>query len=511
MNLQKYILLSFLIILFLSIWIIHRVFKNILFKNATTNIWNSTRFLKEAKKLLKSDTQDYAMLQFNIAKFRYLNDSFGHETGDKILRCFAKCIATHMVEKNEIYCSVWGDYFAVLLKYTSADILKSRVNELAQIFTIKSDKICNFRCILKCGISLSICNSKKKSEQCRDGRNLIEKTNFVINSIPEPYTTTLLFYTEKNEEDILFFKKSTLTINKALKNNQFQAFFQPKYNIHSGRICGAEALVRWINDANIVIFPDLFIPYCENTSFIIEIDRTIFEQTCKFLHDRLKEGKTVVPISSNFSRLHAQNPDLPEYIKSVTKKYEVPSNLIEIELTETTAVEHQDVVFKNFHTLRQEGFLVAIDDFGSGYSSLAVLEQLDIDVIKMDQSFLRDRKVGMRDFQVLSSMIHLAKNLGLTVICEGVETPDHVLVLDRAGGEIAQGFFYSQPISAKLFNAELDKRDTPEGLKENVDSLKKHFKLSFLEDLDIIADVEELKPEIDEIKPDINSFKIVKY
>ncbi|HZK19915.1 MAG TPA: EAL domain-containing protein, partial [Treponemataceae bacterium] len=256
--------------------------------------------------------------------------------------------------------------------------------------------------------------------------------------------------------------------------------------IYTGRICGAEALARWIKSKNSIELPNMFIPYCEKSGFIKEIDKTIFKQTCAFLHERLKAGKPVVPISSNFSRLHAQNPNFSDYIYSITEKYEIPTNLIEIELTETIAFEHKDAVFKNFTKLREKGFIVAIDDFGSGYSSLSILEQLNIDVIKMDQSFLCEKVIGLREFEVLSSMIALAKKLGLTVICEGVETPEHVLSLDEAGCEIAQGFFYSRAISKEKFGLELDAKNTDANSKETVKHLKKSFMLSFVEELQVV-------------------------
>jgi diguanylate cyclase (GGDEF)-like protein len=493
MIIQKYILIAILVVYFLSLLVIfHFKFEKLQFKNTTTNSWNNKKFLIEATRLLKFKTQNYAMVQFNIANFRYLNESYGHKTGDKVLCCFSNVLKKHFIKENELYCSIWGDYFAVLLDYISDKELESRITKMANIFYNESLKICSFHCILKAGIVTSICNSNFKTEEYRNARNLLEKTNHVLNSLKEPYTTSIAFYTSESEKNITFFKKYIQSINKALQNNEFRAFFQPKYNIHTGRICGAEALVRWINNENVILLPDMFIPYCENSGFIIEIDRTIFEQTCKVLHERLKQNKPVVPISSNFSRLHAQNPDFPEYVTSIINKYEVPSNLIEIELTETIAGAHKDIVFENFRKLRKNGFIVAIDDFGSGYSSLAILEELEIDVIKMDQTFIHGNTIGLREFQVLSSMIHLAKNLGLTVVCEGIETPEHVLAIDKAGGEIAQGFFYSQPISSDLFNTELDKRDSDEGLKENVQSLQANFNLSFTEQLEVITEIEPL-------------------
>ncbi|OJF76841.1 MAG: hypothetical protein BKP49_04560 [Treponema sp. CETP13] len=466
--------------------------KRLHYKNKTTRLWNNTKFLTESAHLLKSKTQNYAMIQFNIANFRYFNNSYGHDKGDELLFCLAQCIKRNISKKNELCGYIWGDYFAVLLRYTSTQELENRIHIIADMFKKNAESICNFRYVLKCGVAISLSTSEGLLEECRISRNLLERTNHVLNEMPEPYTTAIQYYTVENEKNILFFKQNTQTVSLALENHEFHAFYQPKYNIHTGRICGAEALVRWINAENMIIRPDNFIPYCENTGLVIEIDRTIFEQACIFLHNRLKENRTVVPISTNFSRLHAQDPKLVEYITSVMKKYEVPSNLIEIELTETTVGEHQDIVFNNFKRLRKEGFLVAIDDFGSGYSSLGILDHLDIDVIKMDQSFMGRKKITTRRFQVLSSMIHLAKKLGLTVVCEGIETPEHVLTLDKAGGEIAQGFFYSQPISLSLFHEELDKRDSSEGLKENVDSLKNHFSLSFSEKIDIV-DIKELE------------------
>ena len=212
-----------------------------------------------------------------------------------------------------------------------------------------------------------------------------------------------------------------------------------------------------------MIPPIFFLPYFERCGFITELDYYVFERTCQNLRRWMDQGIKVVPISCNFSRLHAKDDFFPEKVQIIADMYNIPHHFLEIEITESIAMEKMEVVLRHFKKFKEMGFIISIDDFGSGYSSLTLLEQMNIDVIKMDKSFLQANYTSAREYEILISLIQLAQKLGLTVICEGIETSRHVKLLHEAGCFYAQGFYFSKPLPLAEFEKALIEDRPPEG------------------------------------------------
>ena len=249
-----------------------------------------------------------------------------------------------------------------------------------------------------------------------------------------------------SESDVMSLKDA------AFANRQFVAYFQPQYNHTTGLVFGAEALARWECPEIGLISPSVFVPVFEKYGDISRLDLVIFEEVCGFIAQCRNNGLTPPPISVNVARHDLYQEDFIVALEEIRKRYDVPVNLLRIEITESSAiggVEHVNSVIEKFHAL---GYLIEMDDFGSGYSSLNMLKNVDVDALKLDMDFLRDDGFGTgRGGAILSSVVRMARIIGLPVIAEGVETKKQADYLRDIGCENVQGFYYSKPLPASAF------------------------------------------------------------
>lgn len=204
--------------------------------------------------------------------------------------------------------------------------------------------------------------------------------------------------------------------------------------------------------------PGFFIPYYEQTGRVTEIDFFVLECVCRMIQRRRMEGKPVVTVSCNFSRMHFIKPDFPERFEEVLERYQVPKELIEVEMTETIVVEElqQQMVRQTIEMLRSKGVRLSIDDFGSGYSSLGIFEQIPASVIKLDRSFLLNRQDRSRQVTIMKGIVNLAAELEAQIVCEGVETDNDVELMREIGAYVAQGYRYAKPVPEEVFEERLD-------------------------------------------------------
>ena len=247
-------------------------------------------------------------------------------------------------------------------------------------------------------------------------------------------------------------------MENAFRNHEFVVYMQPKVNLRTNQIDGAEALIRWKKMDGRIIFPNDFIPVFEKNKSITLLDFYVYDEVCKYIRQRMDMGKKVVRISVNVSRVHLMSIDeLVNYIKSLLTKYKIPPQYLEFELTETVFSDKMDDTIILMKKLREElGVMVSMDDFGSGYSSLNVLTKLPLDVLKLDKDFLKDFENDPDEKIIIPSVIDMAKKLNLSVVCEGVETKEQVAFLQDVGCDYAQGYFYSKPIPVEQFNELLE-------------------------------------------------------
>ena len=443
----------------ISIYVIleHRKTLKAIYYDSNSGIWNGTKFEHEITKKLNNTKSKYALVNMNISRFRFINDTYGREKGNEVLKLFAQYIEKNFIQKDENYGILWADYFVLFVKYTSEKELKERFDIFAENFQKIAENTCSFRFVLKAGVAVTDVNHPETFA------TLLERANHAVNSISDPFESQIIFFNDSMEKQIEELKLVDKNMIQAFKNHEFQPFYQPKYDINTNKICGAEALVRWIHPEKGLIPPIFFLPYFERCGFITELDYYVLECTCQNLRRWIDQGLKPIPVSCNFSRLHAKDDFFPEKVQVIADMYNIPHHLLEIEITESIAMEKMEIVLRHFKKFKEMGFIISIDDFGSGYSSLTLLEQMNIDIIKMDKTFLQSDYSSAREYEILISLIRLARRLGLTVICEGIETSRHVKLLHEAGCFYAQGFYFSKPLPLEDFEKALREDRPPEG------------------------------------------------
>jgi len=268
-------------------------------------------------------------------------------------------------------------------------------------------------------------------------------------SIKNDYSKNIAVYDEQVNNMLIAEQKLEIEFSRAIQNQEFVVWYQPKYDCKTDRLVAAEALVRWQKADGTMISPGTFIPLFEEDGLIAQLDEYVFEKVCSFQRKRLDEGKSIYPISVNFSRNSVYNLKMIENCVKIIRKYSVPLELIPIEITESAATGTNNV-HKSCESLLDSGFLLHMDDFGAGYSSLSTLSVISFSVIKLDKSLVDEIGTGKGEI-VVRHIISIAKELGLKVVAEGVEKEEQVTFLKENECDQIQGFYYSKPVSPDEF------------------------------------------------------------
>ncbi len=407
------------------------------------------RFNQEAERLIhRSDSDKYAFVTMNIANFKLFNDIYGHDQSDRVLKhvhdTIHKC-----TEEDEILARSNEDMFNLLLHTTIKEVITQRLDIIIDEINRFNDALPEKQCIMfRIGV-YQIADTSLSIIQIRDRANIARKKQAI------PPGDTLYSCAFYESEDLALLQQENILTYKmkdALKNKDFKVYLQPKVDISTGDIVGAEALVRW-KDANMgFIPPDEFISLFEKNGFIRQLDLYMFEQVCICLRGWLDAGLQPVPISVNLSRVHLANKDFLEPFIKVQGKYSIPSEFLEFELTETAVQDDPDALAEAVHRIHLANYTCSLDDFGSGYSSLNSLELLDIDVLKLDYKFLRAAKVkNDKGHIIIKELIHMARQLGIAVCCEGVETEAQLSFLQECCCDKGQGDLFSKPVEVSAF------------------------------------------------------------
>ena len=268
--------------------------------------------------------------------------------------------------------------------------------------------------------------------------------------------TNILFYKEQFKDTLYNRKFIEENMQTAITDNQFLMYLQPKYSIAKNEIIGAEALVRWRHPERGMIFPDQFIPIIEENGFIRKVDYYIWEKACRFIKKCETAGIKPCPSSVNVSRVHLRDNECIQVLSDMIARNEIPKNLLELEITES--VDNQQVSMKAFQ-LKDAGFTLLMDDFGSGYSSLNILLETPFDVIKLDKKFMENMMVSGKGRLILEQVVSMANKLDLGLLAEGVETKEQVDLLQNIGCDQVQGYYYAKPMPEDEFYALLEKQN----------------------------------------------------
>ena len=281
---------------------------------------------------------------------------------------------------------------------------------------------------------------------------MIERANIALNQVNGSHMMPYCVYEDKMWDRMLIEQKIMNELDSALDNEEFSLMLQPKFELENETIIGAEALVRWVNKEGERIQPGLFVPIFEKNGSIYELDKFMWESVCRQIRKWLDEGKKVLPVSVNVSRIDLYDPKLVNVLNKIVERYNVPKELFELEITESAYTGDPQMIISVVENLQKAGFRILMDDFGSGYSSLNMLKDIYIDVLKIDMGFLQRTDRTGRGTNILAAVVQMADSLKLPTIAEGVETKEQVDLLKSIGCNWAQGFYFSQPISVEDFS-----------------------------------------------------------
>ena len=405
-----------------------------------TGIYNKQAFYAKTKEmLLDNPDKNFDLLRINIERFKVLNDLFGESTGDKLLRYIGKFLK----EINLPLCvsgRLYADNFVVCYEAGKGDSRRmiNTLQMVADSFAI------NNRTILSFGLYRIDDKTLPVSVMC-------DRANMALWKAKGNFKNPYCEYDEKMRQQVLKEQKIINAMEMAIQNKEFTLYIQPKYDIEKGTIIGAEALVRWISQKNGFISPGDFIPVFENNGFVYEVDKFIWEESCRYLRKWLDEGREVHPISVNVSRIDLYDPKLVQHLVDLREKYQLPSQYLELEITESAYTEDPEQIITITRQLREAGFVILMDDFGTGYSSLNMLKDIQIDVLKLDMGFLKSSDYSAKGGNILTAILKMAESLKMQTIAEGVETKEQVEFLKSIGCKYVQGFYYSKPLPVDEF------------------------------------------------------------
>lgn len=435
----------------LLIILVHLYRKNsiMLMVDPTTGGYSLFRFNHEAERLLHNSTPgDYMFISINIVNFKFLNDAYGYYESNRVLKYIHNTFRKHLKDGEILVRPVVDEFNLLVHTIPNEQLLQKLALAVDEINRFNDELSEKQWLMLRAGV-YQITDTSLPVIYIRDRANMARKKS---KKTIKRVLYSCGFY---DEEDRCQIQQENVLKNKmydALKNQDFKMFLQSKVDISSGKVCSAEALIRW-KDADMgLVPPDEFIPLFEKIGFIRKLDLYMFEQACICLRRWLDAGVQPVPISVNLSRTHLDDKDFLAPFVKVQKKYCVPSELLELELTETAFQDYQDGISDAIHQIHNAGYACSLDDFGSGYSSLNNLEALDIDVLKLDCKFLRAaRTKNDKGHIVIEELIHMAHSLGIAVCCEGVETEEQRTFLEECHCDKGQGYLFSKPIEAAAF------------------------------------------------------------
>ena len=381
-----------------------------------------------------------AIVYADIDRFKFINETYGYKAGDNILKKMAQII-TSLEGPNELVSRVDADKFVGFLEYTNLDQLLERLltcDRLANAIK-KTDSDC-YKLPLRAGIYLVSSGGNEVTVS-----SMVDKANLARKSAKDIHHSTYMIFDESMKSRITRQKEIEDVMREALENNEFVVYFQPKFSLLKGQIVGAEALVRWNRPGYGIVPPDEFIPIFEDNGFIIDLDFYVLEVVCKKLRHDMDNGLSTRPISVNFSRVHLGRPDFIQRIRSYLDKYDIPANLIEVEITESALTDNEDFLVDILGSLHGLGLVVSMDDFGSGYSSLNLLKKLPFDVLKIDKDFT-GKEATERERLIIANVVNMAKSLNIRVVSEGVETVEQADFLRNIKCDQVQGFLYAHPM-----------------------------------------------------------------
>ncbi|MDO5574381.1 MAG: EAL domain-containing protein [bacterium] len=410
--------------------------------DALTGLMSRAAFFDRAREMVAEHEAGYYIMScFDIIKFRVINDQYGNAKGDDVLRQIAAIFQEHFKRAGAIMSRISADNFALLYPVSFAET--EEIEEVREKASILDGSIPP----IKYSIGRYVVDEISLEPSAMYDRAVMAKE-----SIKGRYDVHIAVYDAKMRDCILQEQEIAGEMKKALDEGQFEVWYQPQFNHATGSLIGAEALVRWRHPVKGLISPGVFIPIFEKNGFVYEVDRFVWEQVCIYLKKILDASAQIIPISVNISRYDIYRSDLVEFIYGLTQKYQIPVEALRLEITESAFTESTDQLIYVIKSLKNLGFIIEIDDFGSGYSSLNTLKDVPADIVKLDMRFLEGNDQSDRGGSILESVVRMTRWIGMSAIAEGVERLEQADFLKSIGCYYIQGYLYSKPLPGTEFD-----------------------------------------------------------
>ena len=414
--------------------------------DSVTGLYNRIHFFKKTEEMLQEHPKDpFVFIRMDIKRFRLINSYWGEEGGNRILYFMADLLRQISVYySNCTFGRIESDIFGFCIPYEEKDC--------SRIIRFLIDKILSYSTTFSLEPSFGVYRI--------EDNNMPVETMFIFatmanRKIKNRYQDYVGVYDEKLGQQITQEQEIFNDMRPALANGEFVIYFQPKYDGYTQLPYGAEALIRWNHPRKGLIAPAQFIPVLEKNGFIEKLDYYVWERVCQYIRKWMDEGATPAPISVNMSRVDCSNTNLPDKISHLVQRYNIPPGLLQLELTESAYMDNPDFVNNMIRELRKRGFRIMMDDFGSGFSSLNTLKEIQVDYLKLDMKFLFSHANDFKSKRILSSVVSMAKWLRLKVIAEGVETQEQFDFLRRIQCDYVQGYYFFRPMPATEYEEKI--------------------------------------------------------
>lgn len=386
----------------------------------------------------------FVIYRFDIVNFRYINEAYGHIRADEILESCITNFASVFSEKA-LCVRMDADQFLAIMENgkdieQKLDRLTKNVNEDARGRGMK------YPIRFKAGVY-------QIRKHDHDIDVMIDRANVAKKTLRSEDGEVIAIYSEKIIQDMRKIDRIESEMQKALANGEFKIYMQPKWDIYLNRLAGAEALVRWVKEDGSILYPDEFVTIFENNGFIEKLDFYMLETVCQKMHEMIEAGYTVYPVSVNQSRMLLHSADYVANVKRIMEKYKLPENAVELEITESVFLDDRSNMIRIINQLKECGVRLAMDDFGSGFSSLNMLKDVSFDTVKIDREFFTESVTTERSRWILQKIVELCGGIGMEVLCEGVETEEQVRILQSIGCRMVQGFYFAKPMPEEEYIA----------------------------------------------------------
>lgn len=418
---------------------------NILKRDVLTGLYSKEAFMHMVDLRLKREmNKKYDIVALDIVNFKLVNDTYGVEEGNKLLGYLADKLEIITKKKHNLCARVYADQFLLFMERTES-YLECMVDD------IESSMIA-YPVDMKLHVKFGIYNVDDINVNVNA---MCDRAVMAVKSIKSDFNKQYAYYDDSFREKMLVEQEITNDIDLALKDNQFKVYLQPKYNILEGKLAGAEALVRWIHPEKGFMNPGQFISILEKNGFITDLDIYVWNKTCEYIARWIKTGKKYVPVSVNVSRKDVYKQNLPEILMDIVTAHGLLPKHLHLEITESAYTENQEQLLSVVEKLKEQGFIIEMDDFGSGYSSLNMLSEFPIDILKLDMKFIQNSGSNIKNRSIMSSVIDLAKKIDLSVVAEGVEEQSQVTMLKGMGCDMVQGYYFAKPLTEEEFRNRL--------------------------------------------------------